>query len=145
MNLANPISKSAFEISISHSRSLATVLAAPVPVGVDIQKIVSKIERIAHKFMNQAESESLQVPSCIPHLHVYWGAKEALYKAYGRRQLDFKKHILIDPFSYDEAGGTITGSIHFNDFHANYQLSYERIDREFVLVYARESHRQTAD
>ena len=39
---------SAYEISISHSRELAAVVAAPRNVGVDIQKLVAKIERLAH-------------------------------------------------------------------------------------------------
>lgn len=126
---------SQFQISISHSRELASVIAAPFSVGIDIQKLVGKIERIAHKFMRENEMESLEARTRLEHLHVYWGAKEALYKAYGRRQLDFKKHIHIEPFSYDLDNGFCSGQVLKGDFKARYQIWYERRG-DFILVWA---------
>ncbi|MEO1626678.1 MAG: 4'-phosphopantetheinyl transferase superfamily protein, partial [Bacteroidota bacterium] len=136
------LENSAFDISISHSRELAAVMAAARPVGIDIQKIVSKIERIAHKFMRTEEMDSLELPSRIVHLHVYWGAKEALYKAYGRKKLEFKEHILIQPFEFDPNGGTVEGRVEYGDFKASYQLGYEIVGAEFVLVYGKEQNRK---
>lgn len=128
---------SLFSISISHSRELAAVIAAPRAVGIDIQKIVEKIDRIAHKFMREEETESLEPDTELTHLHVYWGAKEALYKAYGRRQLDFREHIHIKPFQLKGTKGQFKGEVIKDEFHATYLLEYEIID-EFVLVYAME-------
>ncbi|MCH2081555.1 MAG: 4'-phosphopantetheinyl transferase superfamily protein [Saprospiraceae bacterium] len=127
---------SPFDISISHSGEYAAAIAAPYSVGIDIQRIVGKIERIAHKFMRPIEADSLKDSTKIEHLHVYWGAKEALYKAYGRRALDFCQHILIDPFTYDLENNSFTGQVIKEDFSAFYQLEYERIDQQ-ILVYAR--------
>ena len=126
---------SPYQISISHSRELASVIAAPFSIGIDIQKLVGKIERIAHKFMRDNEMESLEEGTRLEHLHVYWGAKEALYKAYGRRELDFKKHIHIDPFSYDLDNGFCSGQVLKGDFKARYQIWYERRG-DFILVWA---------
>ncbi|NJN77515.1 MAG: 4'-phosphopantetheinyl transferase superfamily protein, partial [Saprospiraceae bacterium] len=70
-------------LSISHSRGLVTVIVSDFSIGIDIQVIVSKIQRIAYKFMREEENESLDVKKHLEHLHIYWGAKEALYKAYG--------------------------------------------------------------
>ena len=42
-----------YDISISHSRELVSVLAAPQAVGIDIQKIVGKIDSIAHKIFER--------------------------------------------------------------------------------------------
>ena len=86
---------SLYEISISHSRELTSVMASPRLVGVDIQKLVGKIDRIASKFMTGVEMECLDEKYRLEHLHVFWGAKEALYKAYGRKQLDFRQHIFV--------------------------------------------------
>ncbi len=128
------LENSAFHISISHSHGMAAVVAAPVNVGVDIQYLVDKIERIAHKYMRDEEAASLQADTRLEHLHVYWGAKEALYKAYGRRQLDFKTHIHIDPFDFQAPTGTFQGLIIKEEYKANYQLYYEQIG-SYILVF----------
>ena len=129
---------SRYQISISHSHEMAAAIAAPISVGIDIQFIVPKIERIAHKFMRPEEMASLEDPTRIEHLHVYWGAKEALYKAYGRRELDFCAHIHIDPFAFDPSSGQFTGKIQKDAHLSKYQLSY-RQDGEYILVYAKET------
>ena len=74
----------------------------------------------------------------IEHMHFYWGAKEALYKAYGRRELDFREHIFIEPFLLENPTGAMQGSVIKGDFSAKYQL-YFRTIQDFVLVYALES------
>lgn len=123
-----------FQISISHSHGMAAVLAAPGNVGVDIQLKVDKIERIAHKFMRPEETASLHPTSRIEHLHIYWGAKESLYKAYGRRELDFRTHLHIEPFPFDPTGGFFQGTIRKGTYQATYLLRYEQFD-DYVLVY----------
>ncbi|MEL6862911.1 MAG: 4'-phosphopantetheinyl transferase superfamily protein [Bacteroidota bacterium] len=137
------IANSSFEISISHSKELAAVMAAPRSVGIDIQKLVTKIGRIEYKFMREIESKSLEIESRIPHLHIYWGAKEALYKAYGRKKLDFKAHIHIQPFSFNPYSGRFYGAIHKEDFSAHYSLWYENIE-DYILVYAIEEGQSEA-
>ncbi|MCI5081512.1 MAG: 4'-phosphopantetheinyl transferase superfamily protein, partial [Saprospiraceae bacterium] len=129
------LEQSDFEISISHSGEFAAAIAAPGDVGIDIQRIVPRIERIAHKFMRATETESLSEATKIEHLHVYWGAKEALYKAYGRRQLDFCQHILIKPFAFRQMQGEFRGSVQKGDFEKHYFLRYEQIEDQ-ILVYA---------
>ncbi len=127
---------SLYDISISHSREFAAVMAAPQSVGIDIQKMVDKIERIAHKYMREEEMASLAADTRIEHLHVYWGAKEALYKAYGRRQLDFKEHIFIQPFQFDVTNGHCQGYTQKSDEYLSFDLHYEIIENDFMLVYA---------
>lgn len=129
------LENSRFQISISHSHYKVAVIAAPLAVGVDIQKFVPKIERLAHKYMRSDELESLEAATRLEHLHVYWGAKESLYKAYGRRSLDLKEHIRIEPFSYNSETGQFHGTVVKEDYRAHYQLWYEKIG-EFMLVYA---------
>lgn len=129
---------SLYDISISHSRELAAVIAAPQPVGIDVQKIVDKIERIAHKYMRDEEMDSLKPETRLEHLHVYWGAKEALYKAYGRRQLDFKQHIFINPFDYDVTNGSFSGYTKKGEEYMAFNLNYEIVEEEYVLVYGTE-------
>ena len=125
---------SAHHISISHSHELAAAIAAPVAAGVDIQYLVPRIERLAHKFMRPEEIASLKPESRIEHIHIYWGGKEALYKAYGRRALDFRTHIHITPFSYDPKGGEGKGRIIKEGYEAWFQLKYFLLEN-YMLVY----------
>jgi len=129
---------SPFQISISHSSGgMVAVLAAPYAIGIDIQKFVSKIQRIQHKFMRPVEMDSLAERTHLEHLHIYWGAKESLYKAYGRKQLGFKDHIFITPFSFDLALGRTTGIIQKDDYYKEFDIFYEKIE-DYYLVYALE-------
>jgi hypothetical protein len=56
-------------------------------------------------------------------LHVFWTAKEALYKHYGLKSLDFRGHIRLEPFEWDESGCPITGWIEKDNFRQAYQLT----------------------
>ncbi len=129
------LENSDWHISISHSHEMAAAIAAPAPVGVDIQFLVEKIARIAHKFMRPEEMESLEAASALEHLHVYWGAKEALYKAYGRKKLDFKEHIFIRPFSFSLKTGGCTGSVKKGKSQKHFSIFYEK-KGDFILVWA---------
>jgi len=128
------LADSSFHISMSHSRQMAAVIASPTVCGIDIQLIVPKIERITPKFMRPIELDSLDENQML-HMHLYWGAKECLYKSYGKRKLDFKKHILIDPFAFEGDSGTFTGSVVKDNFTAKYQLLFQRYD-DYILVYS---------
>lgn len=136
------LAHSPYQISISHSEQLAAAIAAPVNVGIDIQKIVTKITRIAHKFLREEEWASIAEHNLIPHMHLYWGAKEALYKAYGRRALDFKEHIFVNSFSMESDTGRMQGRIQKDDFCANYEIYYRHVG-PYVLVYALEAVQST--
>ncbi|MEM9888198.1 MAG: 4'-phosphopantetheinyl transferase superfamily protein [Bacteroidota bacterium] len=125
---------SSFYISLSHSNRQAAAIAAPFLVGIDIQKIVGKIERIAHKYMRPDEMKSLQAATRLAHLHVYWGAKEALYKAYGRKSLDFRTHILVKPFAYDLSVGYTKGRVVKGDFDVLFDVYYQLLE-DFIFVY----------
>jgi len=121
-------------LSISHSGEMAAAILAPLPAGIDIQRPVEKIERIAHKFLRPEEDASLSTTHRLLHLHVYWGAKEALYKAYGRRELDFRVYMAIEPFQFEPDGGAFKGKVEKEGFVAYYDLRYEVVG-SYVLVY----------
>ncbi len=122
-------------ISISHSHKKAAAIVANDLAGIDIQKLVEKIERIAPRMMRKEELESLEARSRLEHLHVYWGAKESLYKAYGRRALDFCNHIFIEPFSFDLKRGKAKGRVLKGSFDASFDIYYQQI-ADYMLVYA---------
>ncbi len=122
-----------FSVSISHSRGYAAAILGKGSVGIDIQHIVGKIERIAHKFMREEELESILSTHRLAHLHVYWCAKEALYKAYGKRQLDFCNNIIIPPFPFEKTGGRCSGYIQKDNWKIDFQLHYQQWEDYMVV------------
>ncbi|PCJ87303.1 MAG: hypothetical protein COA57_05075 [Flavobacteriales bacterium] len=124
----------AFKISISHSNELvAVMLDEEHETGVDIQKITPKVDNIKHKFLSNKELENSSKSNLFEQLHVYWGAKEALYKVYGRKELIFKVEIRIEDFEYKNQG-EITGHIEKKDYKNSWKLGYENLN-DYMLVY----------
>ncbi len=125
-----------YSVSISHSYGFAAALLAPGHIGVDIQRLVDKIGRIAHKFLSDTEWQSLDHTHPIEHLHIFWGAKEAIYKAYGKKALDFRAHIRIPPFTYSGNGGSFVGHLEKEALAMDFQLHY-RLKGTYMLVWGR--------
>ena len=122
-----------YKISLSHSWNYAAVIASPYNVGIDIQRKVEKIKRIAHKFMSDQEFSSLDANSPIDHLHIYWGAKEAIFKAYGRKELAFKEHIQIEAFAYEPLNGKFKAALKKGEIEMNFEGKYEIMDGYFLV------------
>ncbi len=127
------LANSSYKISISHSNKFVAIQLSKTYAGIDIQQIAQKIERIAAKFMNSKELNSLRENNHIEQLYVYWGAKETLYKIYGKRALHFKENLLIEPFEY-KGKGVINGCISIGKMKETYSLYYEKIE-DYMLVY----------
>ncbi|KAA3637897.1 MAG: 4-phosphopantetheinyl transferase [Bacteroidetes bacterium] len=130
------LENSVYHVSISHSEGMAAAVGSILNNGVDIQKIVTKLEAVAMRVMRPEELSCIDEATRLEHLHVLWGAKECLYKAYGRKQLDFRQHILIDPFTYQKAGGSCTGTVRKASFEMHFNLNYRIEKGDYMLVYA---------
>jgi phosphopantetheinyl transferase len=86
-----------YHISISHSFPFAVaILHKKLPVGIDIEKPMEQLGRIAHRFLN--EHEFADCEGDIKKICVYWAGKEAIFKLNGKKGLNFKKDIRISPF-----------------------------------------------
>lgn len=110
-------------ISVSHSEGWCAAMTASRPCGVDIQVYSDTVGRIAPRFMNRDELQRAErAAHRTHHLHLIWGAKECLYKAYGRRQLGFREHIAIPVLS--PASGTGLGEIRYEGLHLRYDLFF---------------------
>jgi phosphopantetheinyl transferase len=123
-------------ISLSHSGDLTAAIISNICVGIDIQKRVEKITRIRHKYVSKLEQNMIEASQAIEYLHVLWGAKESLYKAYGKKELDFIKHLQISPFRYVKEGTSILkGNVLKNEYNESYNI-YSELIKEYFLVYA---------
>lgn len=121
-------------ISISHSGEFTAVIGAAKPVGIDVQVFVPKIARIVSKFINEEEWKYIPTDNSLFYFHAIWGAKESIYKAYGKRGLDFKKHMMIDTFEFDADGFFFQGTLNKDEILRKYTLFCRQIEN-LILVY----------
>ena len=128
------LKNSNYKISVSHSfEFVAAIVSWKVPVGIDIEKISPRIERIKSKFLSPDELKDINESFRLEKLYVYWCAKEALYKLYGKRNLNFITNIKITPFNFEQKGH-INGELSGDSYSKKYKLFYEQVN-DYMLVY----------
>ncbi|MEZ2339123.1 4'-phosphopantetheinyl transferase family protein [Mucilaginibacter sp. RCC_168] len=114
-----------YHISLSHSFDYAAVMISKThKVGIDIELIKQKVERIAGKFLRPDEmSFIINDEHKIEQLYVCWCAKEAIYKCNGEKEVSFADNIFLDPFSFNTRG-ELSARLHKNNINLDYIVSY---------------------
>lgn len=91
-----------YHFSLSHAGDYAAALVSRTKrVGVDVEEVSAKVERVQHKFITQEEADVLQAgtggaPREVSHQQLVtlaWSVKEAVFKWYGLGGVDFRAHI----------------------------------------------------
>ena len=103
----------AYHFSISHCGDYAAVMVSSENrVGVDVEGISSKVEKVKHKFLSAVEQEMLQAlvqGNLLGHhtkfLTLAWSIKESLFKWYGVGEMDFIEHMHIENIIADDNAG----------------------------------------
>lgn len=122
------------ELSIAHSHEMAAVIISEENrVGVDIEHIDDKVKRIAHKFLSEEEMEEIDSVHDTEHLIQCWCAKEALFKYYGKGQVDFRQHLHLRHYDYKESG-RMEASILKDDCLNNLVVHYQKVE-QYMLAY----------
>lgn len=123
-----------FHISISHSHEYAVIIVSEYDtVGVDIEKVDNRVIRVAHKFIREDEAiadESMQTLAYT----IIWSAKEALYKYYSKKELDFKQNLRIGRFVPMPEPFTIKGYIEKGDYRKELVLHVITMG-DYMLTY----------
>lgn len=86
-------------ISISHSQDFAAVILSDENMGIDVESVSRKIERIAARFLSVEELTWINnlADSHLTKI-IAWCAKEAIYKMMGQTDVEFREQIAIQPF-----------------------------------------------
>jgi len=93
-------------------------------VGIDIEQIQQKVERIAPRFLNPGELKAAkQDPNLVEALYAYWCAKEAVYKCHGQKNVSFANDISLQPFRF-ETEGSIYAQLKKDTLHLDYKVDY---------------------
>lgn len=111
-------------ISVSHSELWCAAMISDKPCGVDVQAYSDTAVRIADRFLAPSDLALVQNTSNPKqYYHLFWGAKECIYKAYGKRKLGFREHIFITEINHEQ--GTALGEIKYEGIHLYYDIYFK--------------------
>jgi 4'-phosphopantetheinyl transferase len=123
-----------WKISISHSgRYSGILISEDRENGIDIERVSDRILKVAHKFVNDKENAFIRKGDEIKMMHLLWSAKESLYKLYGRKELDFRRNLHVEPFTLEEEG-SFEAVISVEGYMQELEVFYEFLD-EYVLTW----------
>ena len=71
-------------------------------------------------------------------LHILWGIKEAVYKAFGLGGIDFKNQISVHPFNFQYPKGSIKADLIKENLIISYSGTYQFLPEGYVSVYLNE-------
>jgi|SRR6185312_10560198 len=125
-----------YHISLSHSFDYAAVMISRSrPVGIDIEQVRDKVERIADKFMRRSEMEFIGNNDRINQLYACWCAKEAVYKCYGHKEVSFADNISLEPFNF-VSGGSINAHLEKSGVSLDYKVDYLQYE-DYMIGYVK--------
>ena len=123
-----------FHISITHSFQFAAIIVSKnKTIAIDIEKLDERIQRVKHKFMRDDEMQFVTKEHETEMLVTIWSAKETLYKYYGKKELDFKENLKIEPFIFSSKF-ELSGLIQKENLNQKLIINAEVIDG-YILTY----------
>ena len=132
-----------YHLSVTHSGLFSAVIVSiDGPVGIDIEMLKDRVERVKEKFLSAEECASIGTVNRLEKLYICWGAKESLYKLYGKPEVEFARDIRLDSFEYNPKDkGECSAQMTTPEGTRNYPIHYEKIE-DYMLVYTVEGNRQ---
>ena len=82
-------------ISISHSKKYCALGASSSHIGIDIEEVSPRIERISERFVHQDEVKFIGADHLLD-LTKLWTMKEAMFKLNERSGIEFKTELIIE-------------------------------------------------
>lgn len=96
-----------FHFSLSHSGDFAVaIVGRQGAVGIDVEKITPKVERVAAKFLRPEELAFISQEHRRDHLTLCWCIKETAIKWFGKGGVDFRENVRLTPFPLSIEGMT---------------------------------------
>jgi phosphopantetheinyl transferase len=123
-----------FQFSISHcTQFAAALLSSTHRVGIDIEIITERVQRIRHKFLHASEHEMLEknaseILTLSAQLTIIWSAKEAIFKWWGIGNIDFSEQMMLDQMPVAQDGMLPAKFIEKNGTEHSFRLHYKVLD-----------------
>lgn len=122
------LKNSEFEMSISHTIDyIGVVFKEKSAIGIDIEKPRQQLLKIVPRLFSESEVEFIE--NEIEKATLYWSAKEALYKLYGKRKVDFKENLFL---SWED--GRLFGEIKMPDYDARHKIIFFPLGQYLTVI-----------
>ena len=122
-------------ISISHSPDIAAIIYSPDhPVGIDIEKISPRIQRIATRAFSDEEIAAAN--GDLEKLTILWNCKECVFKLANDEGIDFREMIKVKNISLAERSrseGLIEATLTKSGKTQQFSLSAMKIEGNTVV------------
>lgn len=129
-----------YAVSISHTKGYAAIAYhRSCSIGLDVERIASRVERVAHRFTHP--DEALYMDACsteerLLRLLVNWSAKETLYKlADCSAAADFREAFCIAPYELASQGKLDVHSSNLVGLPSPLLVEYS-LNADFVCTWA---------
>ena len=99
-SLGKPFFENNYKISISHSGVYVAIIISDTVVGIDIETINERVQKIKSKYLETELNYPLELNT--ETLLVYWNIKESIFKALDKPGIDFKKNMLVPPLDMNK-------------------------------------------
>jgi len=119
-----------YNISISHSFPFAVLAISKYKIGIDIEKIRTKILNIKHKFIGNEQSY-IPLDKEKEYLTIIWCIKESLYKLHEKNFPSLRENYEVLKFTLNNLD-RIRARI-FNENYSNYFYAKLRFFDDFFL------------
>jgi phosphopantetheinyl transferase len=120
-----------WHLSLTHGTRLAAGVLHPThPVGIDLEQPRESLRRVAPRVLSPAELA--HAAGNLDRLTVYWTAKEAMYKLYGKRGLFFREKLFVAPF--EAASGEALGWIQHTHARCSCRIQLHRFAETVLAV-----------
>jgi 4'-phosphopantetheinyl transferase len=118
-------------ISLSHCLPYATAIVhMQHPVGIDIEEVQEKLIPISKRFLNPEELNFAK--NHTEKLCIFWAAKEAMYKIYGKKKLSLCDQIrILPPFLKHDF--TLIGKIITAEHTENHLLKVIKLPQHIIV------------
>ena len=129
-----PVNKPGF-ISLSHSANWVAFCFHPnQPMGIDVETTRPQLSKVAPRILHQLENSILEkLQNKQRTLQLFWGGKEALYKAYGKKNLEFSSQLVLS--GIEDEYNSFRGEILLPDASWECELSLIMPDEMSYLIY----------
>lgn len=128
-----------YHFSISHCGDYAAaIVSSQHRVGIDVEMVTQRVDKIRHKFLHPTELKEWNIEGLEPTdrcstLTLLWSAKEAMFKWWGRGDVDFSECMQVNAGKLGSSGQL---QAHFTkgDFYQDLVLQYQ-LRAKLSLVY----------
>lgn len=120
--------------SLSHTKDHVAVLLHNKDCGIDIERKRKQIIKIAPRFLSSDELKNIPEDDNIKYSTIYWCCKEAIYKAYGKRELDLREEIKIESLEKKDDFFRSNAIIYKNGIEIQYKIMAMEYDQNIMAI-----------